>query len=242
MKTCSNCGVQVEDELDECPLCGEPITEEKRRERRRREERENLLRPGAEAEPSERTVRGAKIWLFEMVSLVAFTAAIIVFATDFAYEFSLSWSPVPLLAIGFVYLFVASIIGLVRHPTALLVVDTLLVAAFLLALDLLIGSDRWFLSLALPITLLIGLITGVAAGIAVKLHLNTLQTVAVVFLASGVFVMGLELIVSRAITGSPIVSWSIIAFACALSLFFLILFINKRLRERHAEYRKIFHV
>lgn len=242
MKTCSNCGVQVEDELDECPLCGEPITEEKRRERERREERENLLRPGVEAEPSEQTVRSAKIWLFEMVTLVAFTAAIIVFATDFAYEFTLSWSPIPLLAIGFLYLFVASIIGLARHAVALLAVETLLVAGFLLALDLLLGSERWFLTMALPITLLIALITGVTATVAVKLRLNTLQTVAVVFLATGLFVMGLELVISWSTTGSSIVSWSIIAFACALSLFFLILFINKRLRERHAEYRKIFHV
>ncbi|MFW5813896.1 MAG: DUF6320 domain-containing protein [Spirochaetota bacterium] len=243
MTKCKNCGVMIEDGLDECPLCGEPVTEEARRQKETQQEQGNALRPGASVEPEdENTVRSAKIWLFEMVSLVAFTAGIVIFAADFAFDFALSWSLYPLLAIGFVYLVVAALIGFVRTPVVLLSVETAIVAGFLLLLDLLIGEQAWFLELGLPITLLVALVTGVVAFLISRLRLNALQGVAVGLLGAGFLVVGMEFVINRALRDELVVSWSLIAFACTLSLFFLILFINKRLRERHAEFRKIFHV
>jgi len=243
MNKCDNCGVLVEDGLDECPLCGEPVTEKSRQEREAAIERENVLRPGAEVPPeNEETVRSAKIWLFEMVSLVAFTAGIIIFAADFASGFELDWSLYPLLAIGFVYLSVSAMIGFGHNPTILLVVQTVIVAGFLLLLDLLIAEGGWFFPLALPITVLVAILIGASSLVISKLRLNALQGVAVVFLASGIGSVGLDFIINRARDSETVVSWSLIAFACTLSVFVLILFINKRLRERHSEFRKIFHL
>jgi len=242
MNKCASCGVLVEDGIDECPLCGEPVTEKRRREREAATERENVLRPGAEVPPEdEETVRSAKIWLFEMVWLVAFTAGIIIFAADFASGFELGWSLYPLLAIGFVYLFVSAMIGFSRTPGLLIVVQTAVVAGFLLVLDVLVDGG-WFVSLALPIALLVAILIGASILAISKFHLNALQGVAVVFLASGFGSVGLELIITTARESQTLVSWSLIAFACTLSVFVLILFINKRLKERHAEFRKIFHL
>jgi hypothetical protein len=243
MKKCRNCGVIVEDGLEDCPLCGEPVSEDRRRAKESDEERQNALFPGAHVTPeNEETVRSAKIWLLEMVSLVAFTAGIIIFASDFAFGFDLTWSLYPLLAIGFVYLFTAAMIGFIRKPGLLLIAETAVVAGFLLLLSLLVGGGAWFLELALPVTLLIALLTGITAPIIVKRRLNPLKSVALGLLASGFFTVGLELVLNYARSEEVLVSWSLIAFACALSLFFLILFIDKRLRERHAEFRKFFHL
>jgi len=243
MRTCKKCGVQVEDNVEECPLCGEPVTEERRKQRASASEGENVLKPGTEMETGDSsTLRSAKIWAFEMVSLVAFTAAIIIAAADFAFDFSLSWSLIPLAAIGFIYLAVSAIVALFRYPAALLIAETVAVAGFLLLLDLLLPQTDWFLRLALPITVLVALFSGIAGTTIVKLKLNALQAVAVWFLAAGFFVVGLEFVLNWALRDELLVSWSLIAFACTLSLFFLILFINKRLRERHAEFRRIFHI
>ncbi len=243
MNKCENCGVLVEEGLDECPLCGEPVTEQRRQEREAASERENVLRPGAEVpQENEATVRSAKIWLFEMVSLVAFTAGIIIFAADLGPDFELTWSLYPLLAIGFVYVFTAALIGFIRVPGILLVLETAVVAGFLLLLDLVIAASGWFMSLALPITILVAVLIGASSLTISKLRLNTLQGVAVIFLASGIGSVGLEFAINRARNSEPIVSWSLIAFACTLSLFVLVLFINKRLQERHSEFRKVFHL
>ena len=136
----------------------------------------------------------------------------------------------------------SAIIALIRHPGVLLAAETAVVVGFLLLLSLLTGGGSWFFAIALPITLLIAVLIGISALAMVKLNLSTLQKVAVVFLASGFFVVGLELVINTALHDQFVVSWSLIAFACTLSLFFLILFINRRLRERHAEYKKIFHI
>ncbi|MFW6214257.1 MAG: DUF6320 domain-containing protein, partial [Spirochaetota bacterium] len=171
-----------------------------------------------------------------------FTAAIVIFAADFAFGFTLEWSVVPLLAIGFFYLAMIAIIGFHRVPILLLVVETGVVAGFLLLLDVVLPEATWFLSIALPVTLLLALVSGVAAAAIARLKLRPLQAIAVAFLASGFFVVGLEFILNLALFDELLVSWSLIAFACTLSVFFLILFINRRLRERHAEYRKVFHL
>ncbi|MFP4113545.1 MAG: DUF6320 domain-containing protein [Spirochaetota bacterium] len=243
MKKCTKCGVMIEDNLDECPLCGEPVTEERRKQRQDDEYRDNVLRPGTEIDAeNEKTVRGAKIWLFEMTSLVAFTAAIVIFAADFAFGFTLTWSTYPLLAIVFVYLLTAAIIALIRRPAWLFAVETVVVVGFLFLLDLLVGDTEWFLPIGLPVTILVALLAGGSGAAIVKLNLNALQSLAVVFLASGFFVVGLELVLNYALHDELLVSWSLIAFACTLSLFVVVLFINKRLRERHSEYKKIFHI
>jgi hypothetical protein len=242
MNECRECGVIVEDGLDACPLCGAPVTDEARERAASIEPGDVLLKPPASLDPEVReTVRGAKIWLFEMVTIVAFTAGMILFATDIASGFQLTWSLTPLAAIGFVYLFTVAIILFIRRPVILLASEALNVALLLLALDVLVGQERWILALGLPITVLVAVLTGVSVAAIVKLRLNALQAVAVVFLAAGICVVGIEFVINRA-QGELLVSWSLIAFACTLSVFAVLMFINRRLREHHSEFRKIFHL
>jgi hypothetical protein len=237
MKICENCGVEIE-EGEVCPLCGSPTTDAP-----------GVERPG-DPKSSETRIRSsqekkilldAKIWAFEMVSLVAFTAAIVVFASDFAFGFQVTWSVYPLASIAFIWIFVSVAIALARVPVAAVLTETVLTAGFLLALGQMGGSTGWFVTLALPITGLVGIISAIVALIIKSLHPTLLQIVACLFLAAGFFLVGLELILALHFDAEAPVSWSLVAFACTLSLFFLILFIDRRLRERHSEFRKIFH-
>lgn len=240
MKECRQCRVRIEDGIDECPLCGLPVAGAGNEEQAGSPNA--LLRSDSEpTSETQRTVRSAKIWLFEMLSLIAFTTGIIVFAADFAFGFALSWSILPLLAIGFVYAAAVVLIVLVRRPVLILVAETAVIAGFLLALNSFVGKQNWSLDLGLPITLLTGALIGLAVVAVRKLRLNVVQGIATGILAAGFEVVGIEFVINRA-RGEILVSWSLIAFACTLSSFFLILFINKQLRERHTEFRKIFHL
>lgn len=242
MNECKDCGVIIEEGLDECPLCGAPVSDEARERAADADPSDVLRMPPASLDPEVReTVRSAKIWLFETITIVAFTAGIIVFAADFATGFELSWSLTPLAAIGFVYLFTVAIITFIRRPMILLISETLVIALLLLVLDFLVGEESWFLTLGLPMTVLVAVLTGVTVASIVKLRLNLLQTVGVVFLVSGFCAVGIEFLINRA-RGELLVSWSLIAFACALSVFLVLIFINRRLQERHSEFRKIFHL
>jgi hypothetical protein len=192
--------------------------------------------------PAESTVRGAKIWLFEILSLIAFTAAIVVFAADFAYGFAVSWARYPLVCIGFVWLMGSVAIALARHLSFLLLAETIVVVTFLFVLGQFIGAGEWFFPLALPITLLVAAVFGSGIGFMVRLKLSAFQNIGVIFLSSGLFLIGLEAVINKWSGEGPLVSWSLVAFACTLSLFFLMLLLNRRLKKRHAEYRRIFHL
>jgi hypothetical protein len=235
MRICNNCGVEIDD-AERCPLCGSQPTEAVQEER---EKPEDDVSPRTAAE--NQVIRSAKIWAFEMISLVAFTAAIVAFASDFAFGFEITWSIYPLTSIAFVWLFAGILIALAQHPVGGVIAETLLTGGFLLALSEIIGSAGWFLTIALPITLLVGFVGAVVILVAKVFKPSVLQMVAIAFLSAGLFLVGLDLILSLHTEAEAPVSWSLVAFACTLSLFFLILFIDRRLREKHSEFKKIFH-
>ena len=247
MKRCDSCDVFVESG-DECPLCGASLINSSG------EIDDTTTPPRATAaavaprvtttddEPDDpTTVRSARIWVFEMLSLVAFITGIIVLASDFAFGFVVTWSRYPLLAIGFVYLFVTAIIGFINAPLLLLVSETAVISLFLLGLDLMLPGD-WFMSYAFPVTILVSIVTGIVVATSASAKLNRLQTLSVITLGAGAFVVGLEIVINRAAGSDSLVSWSLVALACCVSVSLLVLFINRRLRERHAEFRKIFHL
>jgi hypothetical protein len=244
MRTCAKCGVIVEDDSATCPLCGHRMGDSVPSVTATEESTGIQHGRGAGDGPplAASTVRSAKLWLFEIVSLVMFTAAIVVFAADFAYGFSVSWSRFPLVCIVFCWAAGSLMIVFWKHPTLLLVAETVTVSVFLYVLSLFSGSTDWFLPLALPITVLVALVYGTGFGLVARLRLTMFQAIGVVFLSSGLFIVALEAVISVWVDSDSLVSWSLVVFACALSLFFLMLFLNRRLKERHAEYRRIFHI
>lgn len=231
MKTCENCGVEVEDNLKRCPLC-----------RARLDDGPDEETGEQAAEPAQETLSHARFWLWEVVSLLAFAAALVTFASDFAFGFDVEWARYPLLAILFVWVSATVLIALAEHPVRRLIAETVAVVGFLFGLQLVTETAGWFVPLGLPITVLAGILGGAAALVIAKRKLSTLPATAVVILAAGIFVVGLELIIKRYRGDEVLVSWSLVALACALAVFFLILWMNKRMRERHSEYRKVFHI
>lgn len=237
MSICRNCGVETGDAA-RCPLCQHPVGADP----------DSTVSPRSDAELQRRsggdraTLRNAKLWLFEMISLISFTAAIVIFAADFAFGFAVTWSVYPLAVIIFAWLAASALVGLFRFPIGLVIAETILVVGFLLALSVVTGGSEWFLSLALPITALAGVVTGIIIIVARLSRASALQAVGVGFLGVGFFLVGLELVLNNHLDREAPVSWSLVAFACSVSLFFLMLFINKRLREHHSEFRRIFHI
>jgi hypothetical protein len=232
MRTCSKCGVEVEEGLERCPLCETPLREGL--PGLPAEEKENI-----EPEVSESSVRR---WLWEVISLLALTAAAILLAIDLASGFDVTWSLYPLSAIAFLWICATSAIALAKRPLALVAALTAALVAFLFVLELITRGRPWFLSLALP---LIGVAVVVSAGAWVtvsRLRLPLLPALAVVVLGCGFGAIGTEYILNRYLQPGTVVSWSLVVLACAISLFLALLLIHKRLKERHSDIRRFFHL
>jgi hypothetical protein len=232
MRICSKCAVEVEEGLERCPLCGTPL-------------HEGLpglppeAKEGIEPEVSESSVRR---WLWEVISLLALTAAAILLAIDLASGFDVTWSLYPLSAIAFLWICATSVIALAKRPLALIAALAAAVVAFLLVLELITRGRPWFLPLALP---LVGMAIVMSAGtwvIVSRLRLSLLPALAVAVLGCGLAAIGTEYFLNRYLQPSTVVSWSLVVLACAISLFLALLLIHKRLKERHSDIRRFFHL
>ena len=241
MKRCDQCGVEIEDDFVRCPLCGASLDGEAADAAGAAGEAAGDGSTDVSAtDPLE--LRRARFWLWEMFTIVIVAIAVIVAAADFAYGFNFGWSAVPLTALAFTWIFVTAIVGLGRDIPLAYAAATFAVLLYLFVLDALIPGDTWFVPFALPITLLVAAVGGGAAGAIRGLKLSVFQTLAAAVLSMGIFLLGLEIILSFAMDLGSILSWSIVAFGGCLSISLLLLFINRRLRERHADFKRAFHL
>ncbi len=183
-----------------------------------------------------------KRWLWEVVSLLSLTAAAILFAIDLASGFHVTWSLIPISAIAFLWACASVAIALARSPLALLAALTAALVGFLFVLELITPGRPWFLQLALP-QVGIAIVMGVVLWTLVsRLRLSLLPAIAVVVLGCGFLAVGAEYILNRYLGSDTVVSWSLVVLACALSLFLAVLVIHRRLREKHSDIRRLFHL
>ncbi|OHD72511.1 MAG: hypothetical protein A2177_10960 [Spirochaetes bacterium RBG_13_68_11] len=181
-------------------------------------------------------------WLWEVISLLTLTAAAILIAIDLASGFDVTWSLYPLSAIAFLWIGATSAIALAKRPLALVAALAAALVAFLLVLEVITRGRSWFLPLALPLVLL-AIVASAGAWVVVnRLRLSLLPALAVVVLSCGLAAIGTEYILNRYLRPGTVVSWSLVVLACAISLFLALLLIHKRLKERHSDIRRFFHL
>ncbi len=230
MSLCRSCGVEVEEGLARCPLCGTPLG--------------SADTPGEpKAAPRPPEPRGApramRRWMLEAATILAGAAATVVFAADFAYRMRLTWSLYPLAAIGF--LWVSAVVAIVSCPRPLvwLGCQTAALLAFLYGLDKLTAGPPWFVPLALPAALLAVVLAAATAAIARRRP--PLQVTALALLAAGLYLLGLEQILNRHLSRPFAPGWSLVAFGCIVPVVLVLLFLQRSLRSR-PELRRLFHM
>jgi hypothetical protein len=237
MPICRNCEVELEEGLSRCPLCLAPL--------------EGEAEQGQERPPPSAAVRAAggpsgpltRRRLWEIVSLLAGTGAAVVLVADFAYSMTVTWARFPLVSILFLWAAATLLLYLRRHRLLLLIGETAALALFLLALDLLMPGKPWFLTLALPLSLLAGALIGAVCAAAKALRPRFFAILAVALASAGLFVLGLEAAVNLYYHTGPFrLSWSLVVFGCIAPLVGLLLYIQYRLKATRKDMRKIFHL
>jgi hypothetical protein len=182
-----------------------------------------------------------RLWLLETFSFLAATGAIAVFAADFAFGMSLTWARYPLASIAFIWLSAVLLMLGSGRVWVCLPAEVAAVSLFLFVLDGFTPGPTWFLPVALPLTLLAGVILGLTLATVRMLNRSPFPTIATELMAAAVFVVGLELLLNKHLTDRWFVSWSAVTFACTLPLVLLLLYMRKRFKPMQAEIRKLLH-
>lgn len=233
MSLCRHCGVEVDNDVTRCPLCRRPL----------RGEGDQVATPPPQpvaAPPA--ASRLLRRWLLEIFTVLAVCGAIVVSAADLAYGMSFTWSRYVLVSIGFLWLSGVLLIVCLRWWLLYVVAETAAVGLFLWLLDGLTPGASWFPSLAFPITLLAGTLLVLTLSARRLLGNSLLAILSIATLAPGLFVLGLELILNDFLLDRLFVSWSAVAFACALPFVLILLILRRWFRKKESEFRRVFHL
>ncbi len=222
MTICVNCGVELDDGLSLCPLCGnDPSTEGKH-------EKSDFNYPSEIIQLNRKEIR---ISLWELSAVIAFSAVAVCTLVDLVIIKGLGWSLISdVFVIGAWITFTLFILA---YRKAFVIIPGLLITilAALLIIDLLDPADPWFLSVGLPLTIA----TSLACAIIIILYrianLKGLNIMAVTLLVLAGLCVLTELILDEYLKGVVNLRWSLIASISIIPLSLLLLFYHYRLKK-----------
>ncbi len=215
MPLCSKCGVRYENSSTGCPLCT------------------GAKEAASESELQDDHIPAAKHFR-EVLSFICFSCSLIVFITDIAYGMSISWSRIPLLSIGYVW--VTGILLSILNPRGYLMLITgiSLTGVYLFLLRVFTAEMSWFSEIALPILVSAVLLTVVATGAVRLFNLSFLGTLSVFLVCAGLLTISIDLAVT------PGVSWSLVTASGVIPVILFLAGFEKRLERKGSNLRKYF--
>ena len=220
---CVRCGVKLQDGVKKCPLCQTPVLIE-----------DDLI--GKEtpkySELFPKEEKHGKYFLLGLITAVMIAAALACLIVCLKVYGSIGWSAIVMSAIllGYV-IFVLPCWFSKWHPMIFLPVDTGAICLFLLHVCL-YCRGRWFLTFALPLTLLVGATIIVATVLYTYVKGGRLFITGGLLVAFGLITMLIEFFVHLTY-GTPMFLWSLysVSIFAALGLFLIIAGIIRPLRE-----------
>ncbi|MGE5350403.1 MAG: DUF6320 domain-containing protein [Actinomycetota bacterium] len=227
MTICKNCGVELGDGNEKCPLC-EP----------------HGSRPGRVATAAD-LFRLSRIentrHLYEITMLLLVSGVIITLAIDMVFGRGMNWSLVTTTSAGYLIVFISAIYLLRKRPFLVISAATVATLAFLWLVDLLTGNTGWSRTIACPLALSAGLLT---AGV---LFLNSLSRyrglnlLATILIALAIFTIITEYLTDRLISDSYNPQWSVVTAASLTIIAMFFIFIHYRMK-RGRSLGRLFHI
>lgn len=232
MSYCVNCGVELEESLQACPLCHTPVINPKELQAL------NNSSPYPEEKGQVELVKRKDLGI--LLSVVLSATAISCGLLNLLVFTQNRWS---LLIIGIcILLFVLAVPAVIytKLPIYLsLLFDGIAVGLYLFMIASLTPSDRWFFHLAMPIVALITLLVELLTLLIRSFSVSIITTALYIFAEAAILCVGIELLIDRFLEKNLMLSWSaVVLTACCIIVIALITLLSKR-RLRDAVRRRL---
>lgn len=232
MVICKRCGVELDDTLSICPLCGTPVAGDLKDSIGK----EEPLMPRADAH--KRPTLQRVLWQVAVVLLLAAIVATLVI--DASAHQVLTWSRYPV-SICLIMLCYASLMGFWHTRfTNQIVAGWILSTAVLLILDFCTVNMQWLTQLMLPILAALNIVVISLKLLLRKIKRKGLNVLAILCAMLAVLCLFVDGIISLYMVQTIKLQWSIIVMACLLPVIVVLLFMFFRTRN-NPDLQKIFH-
>ncbi len=232
MSYCVNCGVELESSLKSCPLCHTPVINPNELQKAQ------VPSPYPKEKGQVDVVKRKDFGILTSIVLTA-TSLSCLLLNLFVFPGSL-WSLFIIGACLLLFVLVFPLVIYTKLPVYIsLLFDGIAVGIYLYLITFNTGSDRWFTSLALPITALITILIEIFALLLRSFSVSFLTTSLYFFAEAAVLCVGIELLIDH-YTGAPLhLVWSaIVLTVCSVIIVLLITLLSIR-RFRDAVRRRL---
>lgn len=202
MSYCVQCGVQLAKNLDRCPLCKTQVINPNQAAA---DENDNE-HPDRVEKAIARIDRGYARQLSIISTLIPMLIVLLLDILDGGS----AWSPYVLGALAMAWCFLAvPLLFRVKRPYLYVVLDVLALCGYLALIAAMSNDFSWYLSIVLPLLVLIGIVTLLLLLIIRRIEMLKLFRASLVLLVLACFVIGLEVIIDLSLDGKVAPGWSI---------------------------------
>ena len=227
MSICKNCGVDLGEGNEICPLCDPERTE-----------------PGKIKSPADLFSLSRKETarhLYEITILLLVSGIIITVAIDAVFGRGMSWSLTSTTCIGYVIAMVSGIYFFYRKPYLMITVSGASTLIFLWLIDRLTGGSSWFMSMAFPMVAAATVLTVAVIFLNSRSRYRGLNLLATILLALAIFLVVIEYLTDMLLTSEFTPQWSVVTAASLVIISLIFVFIHFRLK-RGRSLGRMFHV
>jgi hypothetical protein len=222
MTICVNCGVELDDGLKICPLCG--------RDPGNKGEQENI----SNNYPSgiiQRQKKENRRYLWELSGILVFSGIAGCTIFDLITGKGLNWSLFSDVSLVAAWVILTLYLFAYKRTFTIVTLQMLTILAALFFIDLIATGREWFFQAGLPVTIA----AFVAAGIVIILyktaHFDGLSIIAAAFIVLSGFCIITEMILDKYLTGSVDLRWSLIVAVSILPVALVLFFYHYRLKK-----------
>lgn len=227
MSICKNCGVDLGEGNENCPLC---VPSERQAKR--------------VASPAD-LFRVSRIenkrHIFEITMLLLISGVIITLAIDAVFGRGMSWSLATTTSIGYLIAMVSGTYLLRQRPYLMITVTAAATLVFLWLLDHFTGANGWYRTIAFPMVVSAALLTAAVIFLNSLSRYRGLNLLATILVALALFAVITELLIDRMLTSEFTPQWSVVTAASLFIISMIFIFIHYRLK-RGRSLGRLFHI
>lgn len=222
MLICSNCGVELDDSSEECPLCGrDPRSEQAKEGQQSEQVTAALNNPGKEN----------RKYLWELSGIITFSGIVICTIVDLLTVKGLSWSLLSDVSLLAVWTIITLFHFFYRQPFILVPGLLLSVLGFLFLTDLFAPGISWFFPVALPVTLALAVSVAIIIALYKGCNFKGLNIIASGFLVLSGFCIITEIALDKFFSGNVDLRWSLLTAVSTLPFASVLFFYHYRLKK-----------
>jgi hypothetical protein len=234
---CKNCGVELEENMQQCPLCGEPAVGDSRSS-----ESENISdNRSTKSSFVHKMSEPQRKLTWEIVSITLLSGAIATFSVDFIINKRMSWSEYPVAICLVIFCYVSFFAFSNRNILIKLTAGLILSCVCLLILDFFTSGIHWSIALGIPLLFTSNLVVFIFIALIRKSKYKGINLIAYGFLGSALVCIFIEGVLSHFTNQSIQLHWSIIVTSCIIPVVIVLLFVHFRLKKGRS-LEKTFHI